>query len=59
MSVFLALTFMSLGLVSIVGVVNSSRLRFFKIGWKVGGARSKFKFGQVVKWLTNWSVSQC
>ena len=49
----LALTFMSLGLVSTVGVINSSRLRFFKIGWKVGGARSKFKFGQAVKRLTN------
>ena len=53
------LTFMSLELVLVVGVASSSRWRFFKIGRKVGGARSKFKLGQEVKWLINWSVSQC
>ena len=51
-------TFISVGLVFMVGVVNSGRWRFFRISWKVGGARSKFKSGQVVKLLTNCKVSQ-
>ena len=52
-------TLVSLGLYLVVGVVSSSSCRLPTIGRQVGGARSKFKSGQVEKWLVNCKVSLC
>lgn len=53
------MTFVSLGLFLGAGGDTDSRWRFLTMGRQVGGARSKFKLGQVEKWLMNCKVSQC
>ena len=53
------MTFVSLGLFLGAGSDRVNRWRFFTTGCQVGGARSKFKLGQVEKWPMNCKVSQC